>query len=72
MTTILLEQSAPKTVCKHLVTLINRMTGDEVCLTVETASDRFADVVREVACQKVERKLRGYEIFEVLDLNCPF
>jgi hypothetical protein len=56
----------------HLVTLINRRTGHEVCLNVETTSDRYAVVSREVAYQKAERKLFGYEVFEVLDLNDPF
>jgi cobalamin-dependent methionine synthase I len=56
----------------HIVTLLNRRTGDEKCLTVETLSDRFAEVMREICHLKVMHKLQGYEVFEILDLNNPF
>jgi hypothetical protein len=55
----------------HLVTLIKRSTNEEVCLHIETLSDRFVDVMREVAHQKAIHKLFGYEIFEILDCNEP-
>lgn len=56
----------------HLVTLIHRISGREESLMVETTSDRFADVMREITHLKVVNKLQGYEVFEVLDLNDPF
>lgn len=56
----------------HIVTLINRSTGVEVSLEIETFSDRFTDVIREISAQKAIRGLLGYEIFEVLDCNDPF
>ena len=56
----------------HIVTLINRRTHDEVCLHVETDSDRYAVVSRKVAQMKAEQRLQGYEVFEVLDCNDPF
>jgi hypothetical protein len=56
----------------HIVTLIHRSSGKEATLTIETFSDRFADVMREVTHQKAEQKLFGFEVFEVLDLNDPF
>lgn len=56
----------------HIVTLINRRTEDEKSLTIETLSDRFADVMREITYQKVMQDLLGYEVFEILDCNPPF
>lgn len=56
----------------HLVTLINRRTGDEASFTVETTSDRFADVMREICHLRIMNNLQGYEVFEFLDLNDPF
>lgn len=56
----------------HIVTLLNRRTGDERSLHVETLSDRFADVMREIAHLKVMHNLLGYEVFEVLDCDSPF
>lgn len=56
----------------HIVTLINRKTGDERSLEVVTLTDRFTDVLREISHLRVVRNLRGYEIFEVLDCNVPF
>jgi len=56
----------------HLITLLNRKIGDEACLHIETTSDRFIDVLLEIAHQKAIHKLLGYEIFEVLDCNDPF
>ncbi|MBL1176833.1 hypothetical protein [Pantanalinema sp. GBBB05] len=60
-------------VYKHLVTLINRVTEHEVALEIETLSDRFCDVMREIAHQRVMKGLKGYEVFETLDLTeLPF
>lgn len=56
----------------HIITLINRRTRDEKCLTVETLSDRFADVMREITHQKVMQGLQGYEVYEVLPDYLPF
>lgn len=56
----------------HIVTLLNRRTGDERSLHIETLSDRFADVMREVCYLKVMHNLLGYEVYEVLDCNTPF
>lgn len=56
----------------HIVTLIHRSSGREATLQIETFSDRFVDVMREIAYQKAEQKLFGYEVFEVLDCNDPF
>lgn len=78
MTAILSEVRNPVTsetvpVYQHLVTLINRRTEHEVSFTVETLSDRFCDVMREITHQRVERGLKGYEVFETIDLTClPF
>lgn len=63
---------SPTRIYLHIVTLINRRTGQEAVINVETLSDRFADVVREVAHLKVMNDLLGYEIYEVLDCNNPF
>lgn len=56
----------------HIVTLLNRRTGDEKLLEVVTLSDRFADVMREICHLKVMQKLQGYEVWEILDCNVPF
>lgn len=56
----------------HIVTLINRRTGDEQAIEVVTTSDSFCEVLRETAHQKAMRKLFGYEIFEALPLSTPF
>lgn len=74
-TTLLQNPIAPsesERVYCHYITLRNRQTGDEQGFHVTTLSDRFSDVIREVAFQKVDRGLLGYEIFEVLDFNLPF
>jgi len=63
-------ETAPAIV--HIVTLINRRTEDEKSLEVVTLSDRFADVMREIAHLKVMHKLQGYEVWEVLDCQTPF
>jgi hypothetical protein len=60
------------TIYIHIVTLINRRTEAEATLTIETTSDRYVEVSREIAHQKAIRKLFGYEVFEVLDQNSPF
>jgi hypothetical protein len=56
----------------YIVTLIHRKTGDEQALTIETLTDSFTSVLNEIHWQRAERKLFGYEIFEVLDCNLPF
>lgn len=56
----------------HIVTLRHLGTGDEQTLQIETTSDRFCDVHREICWQRAERGLLGYQIFETLDLNSPF
>lgn len=55
----------------HLVTLIHRQTAEEQSFEIETATERFADVMREIAHQKFMRGLQGYEYFEALPLRCP-
>lgn len=55
----------------HLVTLLNRSTGDEQSFKVETSSNRFTDVLREISHQRVMRKLRGYELFEAIPIAEP-
>jgi hypothetical protein len=45
----------------HLVTLIHRSPGKEESFKVVTASERFSDVMREVAHQKFMGSLRGYD-----------
>lgn len=56
----------------HIVTLRHLITGDEQSLEVETTSDRFCDVYREICWKRSEQGLLGYQIFEVLDLSNPF
>lgn len=56
----------------HLITLINRQTEHEVGLTIETFSDRFSDVMREVSHQRAMLGLRGYDIHEIIDCQAPF
>lgn len=63
---------ATPTIYTHIVTLRHPRTEDERGLTIETTSDRFADVLREIQHQRVMHELFGYEIFEVLDCNVPF
>lgn len=50
----------------HLVTLVNRRTEQEITLTIETLSDRFCDVLREVSLEKAKRGLFGWELFEAI------
>jgi hypothetical protein len=50
------------TVFTHIVTLRNRISGDEQTLEIETLSERFVDVMREVCHQRVMRGLIGYEV----------
>ena len=63
--------TTPK-VFTHIVTLLNPRTGDEKCLQIETLSDSFCDVYREICHQKVLHKLVGYQIFETLAVDLPF
>ena len=56
----------------HIVTLINRRTGEERSLIVSTSSDRFAEVLREVFHLRLMHGLQGFEIYEVIDCNTPF
>ncbi len=62
------KQSSKPMLHTHLITLINRATDDEQSFEVATASDRFCDVVRAVAHEKLIRGLRGYELFEAIAL----
>ena len=55
----------------HLITLVHPTKGDE-SLTVQTFSDRFSDVMREIQRLKSLRGLDGYEVFEILDTSSPF
>ena len=50
----------------HIVTLRHPRTEDEQDLVIETLSDRFVDVLREVTHQRVMRGLLGYDIYQVL------
>lgn len=50
----------------HLVTLINRRTDEEACLTVTTASDRFSEVLAAIRVQRQRHGLAGFEIHEAL------
>jgi hypothetical protein len=56
----------------YIVTLLNRKTDDEQTLQVETLTDSFCSVLREIQWRRAEQGLLGYEIFEVLDCNLPF
>lgn len=56
----------------HIITLLKRSTGQEATLRIETLSDRFVDVMRELSHQKAMHKLFGYEVWEILDCNDPF
>jgi hypothetical protein len=57
----------------HLVTLINRRTEDEICLKISTATDSFAEVMREICQQRAIKGLKGYEVYEVLECQeAPF
>lgn len=55
----------------HLITLVHP-TKDDESLTVQTFSDRFSDVMREIQRLKSLRGLGGYEVFEILDTSSPF
>jgi hypothetical protein len=55
----------------HLVTLVHPDKGDE-SLTVQTYSERFGDVMREIQRLKALNGLQGYEVFETLEINAPF
>jgi hypothetical protein len=55
----------------HLVTLVHPIKGDE-SLTVQTYSERFGDVMREIQRLKALNGLQGYEVFETLEINAPF
>jgi len=63
--------TAPQ-VFSYIVTLLNRNTDDEQTLRIETSSDSFCSVLNEIHWKRTERRLFGYEIFEVLDCNLPF
>lgn len=63
---------ATERVYTHFITLIHRQSGHEIGFEVNTLSDRFTDVMREICVQKVSRGLLGYELFEMLDCNVPF
>ncbi len=56
----------------HLVTLVHHDKGLEASLTVETATDSFSDVWREIHRLKAERRLFGYDVTETMALAAPF
>lgn len=56
----------------HLVTLVNPFTGEEASFHVDTPSPDFAVVWREIAYQRAQRKLWGYELHESLPVTLPF
>lgn len=55
----------------HLVTMINKRTGDEQILQVSTQTDRFSDVFNQISWMRAELGLKGYEIWEVIPSNNP-
>jgi len=55
----------------HLITLIHRASGDEQSFEVVTPTNRFVDVVRAVTAQKLERGLKGYELYEAIAIEEP-
>lgn len=63
----------PDPMCQFLVTLINGRTGHEVSFEIQTRTDKFTDVMLEINHQKAVRGLKGYTVFECIDLTpCPF
>lgn len=62
--------SAPPT-SLHIVTLIKRSTGEEISFNVETATDRFSDVMLAITAHRAAHGLVGYEYYESLPLNEP-
>ena len=79
MVTALLERTVTPTVepkvlpgCLHLVTLRHPQTGDEQLLEVATLTNSFTEVYRQVCWMRAEMKLRGYQIFEVLEATPAF
>jgi hypothetical protein len=56
----------------YIVTLLNRKTGDEKVLHIETLTDSFCSVLQEIQWKRAENRLFGYEIFEVLNCDLPF
>lgn len=66
------QATAPAATCTHLITLINRATGEEFLLTTHTATNSFSDVQREVTHQRIARGMQRYEIFEWLEVTPSF
>jgi hypothetical protein len=56
---------------RHLVTLIHRQTREEKAILVETCTDSFVDVWREICHQRFVLGLKGYEIYETTPLDTP-
>lgn len=50
----------------YLVTLVHPCTEAEASFTVESRSDRIADILTAVKAERQARGLAGYEIFEYL------
>lgn len=60
---------------RYLVTLINPFTTEEVEIEIAVLSDSTAEVLREIAHQRVMQGLKNYvQIHELLPLNtqAPF
>jgi hypothetical protein len=53
-------------VFRHIITLRHPHTEDEQTLIVETPTDRFVDVLREISHQRAIHNLFGYEIHETI------
>lgn len=64
--------ATPCQVFTHIITLVDRRTEKETCLTIKTLSDRFCDVMRELQRLKAENRLLGYEVSEIFSPDAPF
>jgi hypothetical protein len=56
----------------HTVTLQHPLTHDEAVITVQTVTDSFSVVLREIQRVRREMKLFGFEIDEIIDAPVPF
>jgi hypothetical protein len=56
----------------HTVTLQHPLTHAEATITVQTVTENFSVVLREIQRVRRERKLFGYEIDEIIDAPVPF
>lgn len=67
-----LEALLPPEPFRYLVTLINPFTTQEVAIEISVLSDSTAEVLREIAHQRVMQNLKGFvQIHELLPLNSP-